>query len=158
MIAVNRKSISRIALLVVGLVLCAGVTAVAVDEVNTDRTGLAIDGYDPVAYFVAARPLKGSFQITAEYEGAVYRFVTEHSRKLFLASPQRYAPKYGGYCAYGVSVGQKFSADPTVWQIEDGRLYLNLDSDIAELFNQDLQANIAKAEKSWKSLADQPAK
>lgn len=129
----------------------------AMNAVNTDKTGLAIGGYDPVAYFTEGKPTKGDFQITAEHDGAVYRFASEENRKLFLESPDRYLPQYGNYCAYGAAVGKKFSSDPTVWQIVDGRLYLNLDENIATQFNDDLQGNIAKADKNWGRIAEKPA-
>ncbi len=137
-----------------------GLTAVAyaADEVNTDKTGLAIGGYDPVSYFSDTKPAKGDFQITAEHEGAVYRFVNKENRDKFLKEPAKYTPHYGGYCAYGIAKGKKFAADPTVWQIVDGRLMLNLDEKIAKTFNTDLQENVVKADKNWKKLKEEPAR
>lgn len=140
------------------LVLAFASAAFAADEVNTDRTGLAIVGYDPVAYFTDGEPTKGDFQTTAEHDGAVYRFVSEENRARFLESPDRYVPQFGGYCAYGVAVGAKFSADPTVWKIVDDKLYLNLDENIAAKFNEDADGYIAKAESTWKELHDAPAR
>ena len=134
------------------------IPALASDEVNTDRTGLAIGGYDTVAYFSSGRPVKGNFQITAEHEGVVYRFANEKNRDVFESNPERYAPQYGGYCAYGVAENAKFSADPTVWKIVDNRLYLNLDKNIARLFNRDLSGHIAKANDNWRSLENKPAR
>ena len=142
----------------VAAVLLTATAVMAADAVNTDRTGLAIGGYDPVAYHTTGRATKGNFQITAEHGGAVYRFVSEENREKFTAAPAKYAPRYGGYCAFGVSLGKKFSADPEVWRIVEGRLYLNLDRDIASKFNEDLRGNIAKAEKNWPSLAEKPAR
>ena len=131
--------------------------AFAVDEVNADKTGLAIGGYDPVSYFVG-KPAKGSYKITATHQGATYRFATEANRKRFQKNPTHYAPQYGGYCAFGVGLGKKFSADPTVWKVVDGKLYLNLDTDIARLFDKGLDENIAKADKHWKNISDKAAK
>lgn len=127
------------------------------ESVNTDQTGLAIEGYDPVSYFTMDQPVKGSFQITAEYGGAVYRFVNEKNRKAFVQQPSRYLPQCGGYCAYGIAVGAKFSADPTVYRIVDDKLYLNLDPSIAAEFNKNPKDYIAKAEKNWPTLAEKPA-
>lgn len=140
------------------IVLATGVSALAIDAVNTDKTGLAINGYDPVAYFTAGKPTKGDFQITAEYQSAVYRFASKENREQFLKDPGKYAPRYGGYCAYGVAVDKKFAADPTVWKIVDGHLYLNVDKNIADKFNKDLPGYIAKADQNWKSLADKPGR
>jgi len=149
---------SSIATLTATLALLLSTAVFAADEVNTDKTGLAIGGYDPVTYFAADKPAKGDFQITAEHDGAVYRFINEHNRDLFKKNPQRYVPQYGNYCAYGVAVGQKFSADPTVWKIMDGKLYLNLNPQIAELFNKDVKGHIAKADQNWKQIQSKPAK
>lgn len=135
-----------------------GAVALASDEVNVDKTGLAIGGYDPVAYFTVGQPTKGDSQITAEHNGAVYRFVNKESRRRFLNHPGQYLPQYGNYCAYGIAKGQKFSADPTVWQIQDGRLYLNLDQNIATLFNKDVAGHIARANENWKTLVSSPAR
>ena len=140
------------------LMLVFGTVAGAADRINMDRTGLAIGGYDPVSYFAAGKPMKGDFQITAEHGGAVYRFVNEESRSKFQKNPGKYLPQYGGYCAYGVSVNAKFAADPTVWKIVDGQLYLNLDQNIAKLFNKDVSGHIDSANENWKSLAEKPAR
>ncbi len=160
----------RVASLLIIAVLTAGGALVAVSAaktdappssahaVNADKTGLAIGGYDPVTYFTAGEPRKGDFQITHEYKGAVYRFVNESNRDRFRKSPAQYAPQYGGYCAYGVAVDKKFSSDPTVWKIVDGKLYLNLDRNIAKLFNEDVPGHIDKADRNWKTLADEPAR
>jgi hypothetical protein len=92
--------------------------------VNTDADHLALSGYDPVSYFNDLQPVKGSPQITAQDGGATYRFVSSANRALFIASPQRYKPAYGGFCAAGVANGYKVSCDPTDYKIEDGHLYL----------------------------------
>ena len=138
------------------LTLVAAVASAA-DEVNTDRTGLALGGYDPVSYFAVGKPTKGNFQITAEHEGATYRFASKSNRDLFARSPGRYAPQYGGYCAYGVAKNAKFSADPTVWKIVDGKLFVNLDQDIAALFEKDVPGHISKANKNWSGLRSKSA-
>ena len=174
--ASRRKNVVRITTALVAVVLTIGGTLYALDAtrratpsqtpsalagdhaVNIDQTGLAIDGYDPVTYFTTGKPMKGDFQITAEHDGATYRFVSEQNRDRFRQNPSRYAPQYGGYCAYGVSVGKKFSSDPTVWKIVDGRLFLNLDQNIANLFNKDVPGHIAKADRNWKKIADEPAR
>jgi hypothetical protein len=92
--------------------------------VNVDKDNVALNGYDPVSYFDAAQPLKGSPQITATDRIAIYRFTTEAHRALFLDDPKRYEPAYGGFCAVGVAHGYKVTCDPTDYKVEDGKLYL----------------------------------
>jgi len=128
------------------------------DAVNFDRTGLAVGGYDVVSYFQEGGPKKGDFQITSEHGGAVYRFANEENRDAFAKQPERYLPQFGGYCAYGVAVGAKFSADPTVWKVKDNQLYLNLDESIAGKFNEDLDKHIANANDNWKELEQKSAR
>ncbi len=145
------------AAMAMALLLIVGPSVYADDVVNTDRTGLAIGGYDPVAYFTMGQPVKGDFQITLEYRGATYWFINEGHRDLFAQNPTHYLPQYGGYCAYGVAANQKFSGDPTVWKIINERLYLNLHGKIADIFNEDSAGYVAKADENWKTLADQSA-
>ena len=140
-------------------ILSIGVAMVRpADEVNIDRTGLALGGYDPVTYFTKGKPSKGNFQITAEYQGATYRFANKANRELFQKSPRRYAPQYGGYCAYGIAKGAKFTADPTIWKVVNGKLYVNLDQSIGELFNKDVSGYITKANQNWPGLHTKPAR
>lgn len=129
------------------------VPALALANVNVDKTGLAIHGYDPVAYFTQNAAVPGDFQITAEHAGATYRFATKANKAAFEKAPARYAPQFGGYCAYGVSVGARFTADPKVFQIVDGKLYLNLNPAIAQTFNKDLKGSLAKAVAQWPKVA-----
>lgn len=143
--------------LLVVIILCATQSVWAKESINTDKTGVAVSGYDVVAYFKSGKPMKGNFQIAFKHEGATYRFASKENLESFKSNPKRYLPAYGGYCAYGVSVGQKFYADPTVWKIVNGRLYLNLDQNIAKLFEKNLQGNIRKADKNWTQIAEKPA-
>lgn len=112
----------------------------------------ALSGYDPVAYFDEGRPVRGSGYHTADFKGVTYLFASESHQKKFLANPGRYAPQYGGYCAYGVAVGKKFHSDPHAWKIVNGKLYLNLDRDIQKKWNQDIRGYIAKAETNWQEI------
>jgi YHS domain-containing protein len=89
--------------------------------------------------------VNGSPFITIEYRGATYFFATEEHKKLFVENPAKFAPQYGGYCAYGVSLGKLFPVDISTWQVRDGKLYLNLNADILKMFNADLSGNVAKA-------------
>jgi YHS domain-containing protein len=113
---------------------------------------IAVSGYDPVAFFTEAKAVNGSPFISADHRGATYFFATEEHKKLFSENPARYTPQFGGYCAYGVSLGKLFPVDINTWQVRDGKLYLNLNADILKKFNADLSGNVAKAEQHWPEL------
>lgn len=119
--------------------------------------GLALHGYDPVAFFTESKPVLGTSHFAMAHDGATYRFASQENLDAFKANPAKYEPSYGGYCAYGVSVGSKFDGDPRFWKIVDGKLYLNLDADIAQAFNKDVPGALKKAEANWAGLRDKAA-
>jgi YHS domain-containing protein len=110
---------------------------------------VAVSGHDPVAYFTAGKPVEGSKEFKATWMGAEYRFASAANRDRFKADPARYAPQYGGYCAWAVSQGYTAPADPTVWKIVDGRLYLNYDAAVGRKWATDIPGHIAKANANW---------
>ncbi len=116
------------------------------------KSGIAVAGFDPVAFFTLSEPTHGDPGIAAQYEGATYFFANEEHKQLFEGDPKKYAPQYGGYCAYGVAVGALFPVDISTWQIHEGKLYLNLNPAILDLFNQDIDSHIEKAEQNWPKL------
>jgi YHS domain-containing protein len=119
---------------------------------------VALDGYDPVAFFTDSRPVNGSPFIKTMYRGADYFFASEEHKKLFTGNPDKYAPQYGGFCAFGVGLDAIFPVDINTWQIRNGKLYLNLNHDILEKFNADFEGNVAKAEKNWPGLVQKSGK
>lgn len=121
-------------------------------------SGIALSGYDPVAFFKAKKPVHGDPSITATYEGATYLFSSKSNQKAFKKAPASFAPQYGGFCAYGAAVNALFPVDINTWQVRDGRLYLNLNPDILKAFNKDLSKNVTKADKNWPKLAKKHAK
>jgi len=123
--------------------------------VNADD-GLAIKGYDPVAYFTEGRPVPGNPEIRAELDGATWQFTTIEHRDAFLAHPTRYEPEYGGFCAYGAAQGQKTDIDPAAFSIIGGRLYLNASIDVRTVWRSELLTAIAKADRNWAEVKDQP--
>lgn len=130
-------------------------TAHADDSVNVSgASNIALGGYDPVAFFTEKKPVHGSPSIKAEHKGATYLFATEEDKALFVKAPDKYAPQFGGYCAYGVAVGAVFPVDISTWQVRDGKLYLNLNPAILKEFNKDLDRNIAKAKANWPSVLE----
>jgi YHS domain-containing protein len=140
------------------LLALASTPAFAADELNTSAgltaagAPLALHGFDPVGYFSAGRPTQGRADLAAVHEGATYYFASQENLDAFEASPERYAPAFGGFCAFGVSVGKKFDGDPRFWKIEEGRLFLNLNREIASMFEKDVPGTVAKAEKQWKTI------
>jgi YHS domain-containing protein len=126
------------------------------NAVNTlAGNGLAIHGHDPVAYFVDGEPRKGRPDLTLEYKGAVWRFANEANRRLFESDPGRYAPVFGGYCAYGVSRGYLVKIDPAAWSIVHGRLYLNYDLDVRATWLAEADEYIRRATATWPQLVDE---
>lgn len=120
--------------------------------VNATLFGVAIKGYDPVAYFTDAKPVKGQAEFTFEWMGATWRFSSAAHRDSFQAAPEKYAPQYGGYCAWAVSKGDTAGIDPAAWKIVNGKLYLNYSSEIQKKWEGDVPGNIAKADVNWPKL------
>jgi YHS domain-containing protein len=128
-------------------------TMVHAQKVNTSFTGLAIDGYDPVAYFTEGKPVKGTPQFTFEFEGAKYRFASAANRDLFAKDPAKYVPQYGAFCAYAVSRGYTADTDPLAWKVVDGRLYLNYNAGAQKKWEEDVAGNIRKGDANWPALS-----
>ena len=116
--------------------------------------GAAVSGYDPVAYFVEGRPVAGNPGFTYEWQGATWRFVSQAHLERFKGDPARYAPQFGGYCAWAVSQGYTASADPQAWRIVEDKLYLNYSLDVQKTWEQDVTSNIAKGEANWPQVLD----
>jgi len=131
--------------------LAASSLAMADDEVFATEAG-AIRGYDPVAYHTEGKATPGAEAIVHRWNGATWHFASEENRDLFVANPQRYAPGYGGYCAYGTSNGYKVSTQPEAFAIVDGVLYLNYNVPVQNTWNKDRPGYIRKADTEWRSL------
>ena len=96
------------------------------DQISTGLfNSRAVSGYDTVAYFTESKAIKGSKKYKAEYQGAEWRFSSQENLDLFLSEPEKYAPQYGGYCAFGLAMGHAVSSDPEAWKVVDGKLYMN---------------------------------
>jgi hypothetical protein len=145
----TKSTIAPLAALV-GLLATA---AFAVDPINeTLFGGLAVDGYDTVAYFTAGLAVEGKREFVYEWSGATWRFASAEHRDLFAADPAKYAPRYGGYCAYAVARGYTAEIDPEAWKIVDGRLYLNYDRDVQRLWEADVAGHVRAADANWPRL------
>lgn len=114
----------------------------------------AIKGYDPVAYFMQGEPVKGSKSFTYEWKEADWYFSSQENLETFKADPEKYAPQFGGYCAYGVSKGSLYKIEPEAWKIVDGKLYLNYSKSIQKKWDADRDAFIRKAEENWPNVID----
>jgi len=144
-------STARPLVLALVLALFAG-TVFAVSPVNTTWRGIAIHGYDPVAYFTDGKPIEGSSAFTFEWQGATWRFATAEHQKAFAADPAKYAPQYGGYCAYAVAKNTTADIEPDAFTLLDGKLYLNYDQDIQATWRKDEKGYIQKADGFWPQM------
>lgn len=133
-------------------VLTAGLQGATVEPVNKDRAGVALKGYDPVAYFQQARPVKGCSQYTHSWMGATWQFASSADRDLFAANPEKYTPQFGGYCSWAVSRNHTADVDPQAWKIIDGKLYLNYNREVQKKWEQDVEQRIEAARKNWPHL------
>jgi YHS domain-containing protein len=119
---------------------------------------LALRGYDTVSYFTDGKPALGSVQHAAMHKGAIYWFASDEHKKMFEADPGRYAPQYGGFCAFGTTQQTKFDGDPLLWNIHKGKLYLNVTPDLQQkwlgkgLRGNSLEQNIAEADRIWPGI------
>ena len=142
-------------------ILAAAPAAVLVPSAQAESpvyTGLfsniALQGYDPVAYFTEGKPVKGSGEFTADYMGATFQFASAENRDAFLADPVMYAPQYGGYCAWAMADGKYAKGDANHWKIVDGKLYLNYNTSIQKKWNADIPGFIEKADTHWHELQE----
>jgi len=139
------------------LLLCLATPSVgaAKDEIYTNWRGLAIKGYDPVAYFRQGSPVEGSKGFEFIWKDARWRFASAENRDLFSANPDQYAPQYGGYCAWAVAEGYTAGVDPkNAWEIVEGKLYLNYNREIKAKWAKDIPGNIARADANWPGVLD----
>jgi len=125
---------------------------------NLDKNGLAIQGYDPVAFFTKKKPVKGSAEFESKYNGAHYLFASAEDKATFDANPAKYEPQFGGFCAYGVSRGHAVPIKIEAFQIVNGRLLMQYDLDIRDNFNKDTQGNLKKADENWPGLVEKLGK
>lgn len=116
------------------------------------RTDTAINGYDPVAYFTVGKPVKGQDGLATEWMGAKWKFSSQANLDLFKANPEKYAPQYGGYCAYGVTQGYLVKVEPEQFTVRDGKLYLNYDADVQTKWRKDPAGYIKDADAKFSAL------
>jgi YHS domain-containing protein len=126
-----------------------------VAPINT-KDGLAIKGFDPVSYFDSGQATEGSSDYSLRLNGVTYRFSNADNLQRFKSNPTQFAPQYGGYCAYAMSLNRIADIDPARWAIVDGKLYLNNGFVAQSLWSLNKRAHIESADKNWAVFPKQP--
>lgn len=140
-------------IVVLGIVLSPAARASDVNAADVNAaSGLAVQGHDPVAYFTDGRPVKGDRRFQHDWNGVTWRFASAEHRDAFAAKPERFAPRYGGFCAYALAKGYRADIDPEAWTIVDDRLYLNYSKRVRNLWLQDVPGHIAAADQNWPNV------
>ena len=142
----------KLSLLILAAGLALPVFAQTKTLLNLDKTGVAIQGYDPVGFFTDHKPVKGDPKYVTKRDGAIYFFASKEHKELFAQDPAKYEPAFGGYCAYGVSRNKLVEIDVEASQVVDGKLLLQYSKGVRDDFNQDVKGNLAKADANWPSL------
>lgn len=141
------------AMLVLGGMAHADNPVVAIDD-----AGRAIRGYDAVAYFEDGQPRPGSAEFSHQWKGADWLFASAAHRDAFKADPERYAPQFGGYCAYAITKGHVLESNPEIWSIVDDKLYLNLGAGAQSRWQKDVPGNIVRANNNWPGALVDPGR
>ena len=115
----------------------------------------AVQGYDVVSYHTGKRPIRGNGHFVAVHDGATYLFANKDNLKRFNKNPEKYVPAYNGFCAFGVAVGKKFTGDPEVFRVVNGKTYLNLDAEIQDMWLEDTKGFIRKGDAKWNKVKQQ---
>ncbi len=136
------------------IVLIVAMTGQASGQVPAyfSKDGIAIRGYDPVAYFTEKTPVEGKKEFSFTWQGTEWRFKNEANLATFKSTPEKYVPQYGGWCAYGVSQNHKSPTDPSAFTILNDKLYLNYSPKVKEIWTKDTKGFIEKAETNWVEL------
>jgi YHS domain-containing protein len=130
------------------VILFSTLSQAAVDT-ETDDNSVILAGHDTVAYFTEGKPVKGKLAITTVYKDAIYRFSSVENRELFVNNPAKYAPAYGGFCAYGMTFGKKFKIDGQAFEVVNGVLYVNKNLDVYKAWKEDVPKHLREANSAW---------
>ena len=120
-----------------------------------EKDGVALRGHDAVAYFKQGKPVKGSAEHRVEHQGSVFLFASKAHRDAFAAEPEKYAPQYGGYCAFGMAGGYKAATDPAAFSVIDGKLYLNYNREVQKQWSAEVPGFVRKADAAWPAASMQ---
>lgn len=119
------------------------------NDTETDTNGVILAGHDAVAYFTVGKPVLGNAEFTAVHKDAIYRFSSAANRDTFNENPAKYAPAYGGFCAYGATFGKKFEIDGKAFEVVDGKLYVNKNKDVYQAWKKDIPKHLIEANTQW---------
>lgn len=117
-----------------------------------DHDKVTLGGYDPVSYFEAEEPQQGIEELQVRWQGVIWRFANENFRGLFIQDPLKYAPQYGGFCAFAMAYGKAVKADPLVFEVYNGRLYLNVNAEAQQKWQQNRDQYVLQANYQWNKL------
>lgn len=145
----DKRSYRHPALLMSLTLLLMLASAIVLAGEFNEVDGVAIRGYDPVVYLTEQKAERGSGDFTGVYKGSTFRFRSAANRDLFIATPEKYAPQFNGYCAFGVSRGYKAGISPDAFSVIDGKLYLNYNAEVKAMWSKDVSGYIAKAAEKW---------
>ena len=131
------------------LLLSTSTLAHAGYDTETDSNGVILAGHDVVGYFNEGKPILGNAKYTAVYNDAIYRFKSAENRDLFSKNPSKFAPQYGGFCAFGMTFGKKFEIDGKAFEIVDGKLFVNKNLDVYKTWAKKIPQHISEANSEW---------
>lgn len=127
-------------------------TTEGVKKINTTAENVAVKGFDTVAYFTERNAVPGNLQYEFVWNGAKWLFANAENLEKFKANPEAFAPQFGGYCSFAVSKGYTADSDPQAWKIVDGKLYLNYNPKVKELWEAEQEMRIREGEKNWREF------
>ena len=145
-------------LLLVSLAVFVSTHVTAQQKQIFSKNDIALNGYDVVAYFTESKPVKGNEEYSVNWKESKWLFSTKEHAAMFKANPDKYAPQYGGYCAYGCSRGYKAKTEPDAWSILNGKLYLNYNLQVRDVWSKNTDNYIRKADTAWLSIQDEAMK
>ena len=149
----NRRTLIALAALAPALLMSAPAFAGKAEIFTGLVEGVGAGGYDAVSYFTGT-PVEGSKEFSTNWKGAEWRFASAANRDAFTASPEKYAPQYGGYCAFALSKGALAKGEPTAWTVNEGKLYLNYSEAVRENWRTDIPGNVVKADGNWPKVLE----
>ena len=126
-------------------------------DTQTDSNDVILAGHDAVAYFTQNKPVLGKSEFTAVHNDAIYRFSSADNRDAFNSNPEKYAPAYGGYCAFGTTFGKKFEIDGKAFEIVDGKLYVNKNLEVYQAWKKDIPKHLVEAQEQWPTIEFTPS-
>ena len=148
----NRKFLFSVMLIGVAIAVASCNKSETTIGFNTDSNGVALRGFDAVAYFAVENAVKGDAKYEYVWNGAKWFFSSEENMKKFQANPESYTPQFGGYCSYAVSEGYTADGDPEAWKVVDGKLFLNYNKQVKEKWEQNQTERIEKGSANWQQF------